>query len=65
MSNSDLKLYSATEVESARTKGQVIGILQGAGAVFLFGMLLNLLGWVPLIVVGVVGVIVVMKLFSK
>lgn len=40
------------ELEDARTRGQVIGWLQGAGAVVALGLLLKIVGWVPLLVVG-------------
>ena len=65
MTKSDLKLYSALEVENARTKAQVVGIAQGAGGMLLLGVLLSLIGWIPLLVVGALAVFVVMKLVSK
>jgi hypothetical protein len=46
--------YTRTDIENARTKGQVIGWVQ-AGAVFLGGvLLLKFIGWLPvlLMVVG-------------
>ena len=36
------------EIENARTKGQIVGWAQGAGAVLVFGLVLNFLGWSPL-----------------
>ena len=38
------------ELENARTKGQVIGWIQGVGAMLLLGVVLKLIGWIPLIV---------------
>ncbi len=50
------KYHSDQDLELARTKGQVVGWIQGGGAVIVGGILLNLLGWVPaVIVVGVVA----------
>jgi uncharacterized membrane protein YqgA involved in biofilm formation len=65
MSKNDLKLYSAGEIESARTKGQVIGLIQGAGGMLLLGLAFSLIGWIPIIVVGALVAIVVAKLLSK
>jgi hypothetical protein len=56
MTKSDLQVYSKTELEDARTKGQVIGWLQGAGAVIALGLLLSVVGWIPTILaVGGIG----------
>ena len=65
MSKSDLKLYSAVEVENARTKAQVVGIAQGAGGMMLLGLLLSVIGWIPMLVVGALVVFAVVKLLSK
>ncbi|MCA9738770.1 MAG: hypothetical protein R3E98_17535 [Gemmatimonadota bacterium] len=47
------KIYSKSDLETARTKGQVMGWVQGAGAVLAVGVVLKLLGWIPtLLVVG-------------
>ncbi|MEZ4416041.1 MAG: hypothetical protein R3E10_09800 [Gemmatimonadota bacterium] len=50
------KIYTKTDLETARTKGQVLGWAQGAGAVLAAGLALKLLGWIPtvLVVGGVV-----------
>lgn len=40
------------QLETARTKGQVIGFAQGAGVMLLVGIVLKFLGWIPFIVVG-------------
>jgi hypothetical protein len=56
MANTDLQLYTATDIENARTKGQVVGWVQGAGTLFVLGLVLKVVGWIPalLIVGGVV-----------
>ena len=44
------------QLQNAQTKGQVIGWVQGGGAVFLLGVALKFLGWIPVIAVaGAVG----------
>jgi hypothetical protein len=54
--NTDLKLYNDTDLQNARTKGQLVGWIQGGGAVLVTGIALNLLGWIPaLLVIAVVG----------
>ena len=61
----DLTLYSRAQLESARNRGQLIGWVQGGGAVLLGGIVLNLLGWIPtILVVGAVGW-VLYKLLSR
>ncbi len=54
--NLPVKHYTETDVALARQKGKVIGWLQ-AGAVMIAGsMILNVLGWIPtVLVVGAVG----------
>jgi hypothetical protein len=54
-----LTVYTQRDLENARTKGQLIGWVQGAGAVVVLGLALKLLGWIPLVaVVGVGGYLV-------
>jgi MFS superfamily sulfate permease-like transporter len=65
VSHTDLKLHSASELEAARTKGQVIGWVQGAGAMLVLGVAMSLIGWIPTIVVGALIVVVVAKLISR
>ena len=60
------KLYSHTEVSSARTRGRLIGWVQGAVTTFAVLWLLKLVGWIPaLIVIGVVGFLAFKLLFGK
>jgi hypothetical protein len=50
------KLYSQREIENARTKGQVLGWIQGGGIVVGGILLLNLIGgWIPLVLLGGAG----------
>lgn len=65
MSKSELTLYSAVEVENARTKAQIVGIAQGAGGMMLFLLLLSFIGWIPMLAVGALVVVVVVKLLAK
>ncbi|HSE50597.1 MAG TPA: hypothetical protein VLB00_00285 [Gemmatimonadales bacterium] len=59
-------VHTRQELENARTKGQVIGWLQGAGAVLLLGVILKFVGWIPLVVVGaVVGYLILRALFGR
>ena len=59
------RIYTEEEIEIARTKGQVIGWIQGAAVIVIGGLVLNMIGWIPaLAAVGVVGFIAY-KLFSK
>lgn len=55
-------VYSEKDVEKARTKGQLIGWVQGA-AVGVIGMiLLNLVGWIPTVLIMGAGGFVLYKL---
>ena len=51
------KFYSRQDVENARTKGQVLGWVQGGGVVVGGWFVLNLIGsWLPaVLVIGGVG----------
>jgi hypothetical protein len=57
-------VHTRQELENARTKGQVIGWLQGAGAMLLLGLALKFVGWIPLLVAGGVAVYVAYRLLS-
>jgi hypothetical protein len=52
------------ELENARTKGQVIGWIQGAGAVIAVGVALKFLGWIPVLLIGGAVVYLGYKLLS-
>lgn len=48
--------YTRTDLENAQTKGQLIGLLQGAGLVVAGVFLLKLIGWIPtILVIGGLG----------
>jgi len=60
------KMYTHTEVANARTKGQIIGWVQGGVATFAALWVLNIVGWLPtIIIIGVVGVLAAKVLFGK
>jgi hypothetical protein len=65
MTKSDLQLYSAGDVENARTKGQLVGWIQGAGAMLLLGLVLSIVGWIPTLAVGALVVVLLVKLLRK
>jgi hypothetical protein len=46
------RVYTQLDVDNARTKGQLLGWLQGAGALVLFAMVVKLAGWIPLLGIG-------------
>lgn len=45
-------IYTHEQLENARTKGQVIGWVQGGAAVGTLLFLLQFIGWIPLILVA-------------
>jgi hypothetical protein len=49
------KVYTEKEVTRARTTAKAVGWLQGGGVVLGGAILLNLLGWIP-VVVGLIAV---------
>ena len=57
--------YTKTELENARTKGQLVGWLQGAGVTFAVLMVVGLIGWIPAIVVGVGAAALLYKLLKR
>jgi hypothetical protein len=57
-------LYTQKDVESARTKGELVGWVKGT-ALGVGGMLLlGVIGWIPTLAVVGVGGFVLYKLFS-
>jgi hypothetical protein len=57
-------VYSQQDLENARTKGQIIGWMQG-GAVGVGGMIvLGYIGWIPALVAVGLGGFVLYKLMS-
>ena len=57
-------LYSQKDVENARTKGQIVGWVQGAVIGIAGMLLLGLVGWIPTLVILGVGGFVLYKLLS-
>ena len=56
MTRTDLELYTKSDLENARTKGQLVGWVQGGAVVLAGGLLLSVLGWIPtLLVLGAGG----------
>ncbi|HEV8266412.1 MAG TPA: hypothetical protein VGQ06_15795 [Gemmatimonadales bacterium] len=65
MSKSQLpELYNQNDVDNARTKGQLIGWVQGAGAAVAGMLLLGVVGWIPTIAIVGVGGFAAYKLLS-
>lgn len=57
--------YTRTDLENARTKGQIVGWVQ-AGAVVLGGvLLLKAIGWLPVIVVVAAAAFIGYKVLSR
>jgi len=58
MSN-DLQRHTDQDLELARSKGQMIGWAQGAGAVIAVSLVFSLIGWIPtVLVLGAVGYLI-------
>ena len=58
-------LFTRKELESARTKGEVVGMAKGA-VLGVAGMLvLKVIGWIPAVAVIGIGGFVLYKLFSR
>lgn len=55
---------TSQELENARTKGQLIGWVQGAAAFLVLGLVLKFIGWIPVIAVAGLGVFIGYKLLS-
>lgn len=59
------KVYTEKELTRAKTTSRVVGWLQGGGVVLGGAILLNLMGWIP-VVIGLVAVgWVLFKLMSR
>ncbi len=65
MTKTDLQLYSKTDLENARTKGQLVGLLQGAGGVLAAGLLLTFIGWIPAALVVGAGAYLLYRVFTR
>ncbi|NQV71764.1 hypothetical protein HQ496_01475 [bacterium] len=47
-------VYTREQIENARTKGQLMGWIQGAASVGILMFLLQFLGWIPLLLIAAV-----------
>ena len=59
------ELYTQKDLENARTKGQLIGWVQGAALGVGGVLLLSVIGWIPTFLVLGVGGFVLYKVFSS
>jgi hypothetical protein len=57
--------YTKTDLENARTKGQLIGWLQGAGVAFGVLLVVGLIGWIPAVLLAVGAAAVLYKLLKR
>lgn len=48
-------LFTKQDLENARTKGQVVGWIQGSAVVVGCGIVLGLIGWIPMLAIAAVG----------
>ena len=63
---SDKTIFTRQELDNARTKGQIIGWVQGGAAVLLGTLLIGFAGWIPLLLVGAVALYFVYRvIFGK
>lgn len=59
------ELYTQREIEKARRRHRWLGRVEGVAGVIAFGAVMNLVGWIPsLLVVAIVGY-VLWRLLSK
>ncbi|HKG95520.1 MAG TPA: hypothetical protein VKA84_26650 [Gemmatimonadaceae bacterium] len=66
MSRSDLvQRYTETDLQNARTKGQIVGWVQGGVAAFALLLVVGLIGWIPSILLLAVVAAVVYKLLKR
>lgn len=65
MTRTDLELYTKSDLEKARTKGQLIGWVQGGAVVLAGALLLSVLGWIPTLLVLGAGGFLLYKLTSS
>ena len=65
MTRTDLELYSKSDLEKARTKGQLLGWVQGGTVVLAGALLLSFIGWIPTLVVLGSGGLLIYKLMSS
>lgn len=59
------KIYTERDITRARRKAKAVGWLQGGGVVVAGAVILNLIGWIPTILVVVIVAYGVFRLLSK
>lgn len=57
--------YSQRDLDNARTKGQIVGWLQGGAVVLAGTLLLGVIGWLPTLAALGIGGFVAYKLLSR
>jgi MFS superfamily sulfate permease-like transporter len=57
-------LYTQKDVERARTKGELVGLVKGVAVGVTGFVLLGVIGWIPTLAVVGVGGLVLWKVFS-
>jgi len=57
-------LYTRKDVDSARTKGEIVGWVKGTALGVVGMLLLGVIGWIPTLAVVGVGGFALYKLFS-
>jgi len=65
MTRTDLELYTKSDLEKARTKGQLVGLVQGGAVVLAASLLFSFLGWIPTLLVLGAGGFLLYKLMSS
>ena len=65
MTRTDLELYTKSDLEKARTKGQLVGWVQGGPVVLAGALLLSVVGWIPTLLVLGAGGFLLYKLTSS
>ena len=63
--NVPVKIYSETDLARARTKGKIVGWLQGGGVVLVGMLLWRFLSWMPIVLGGGAVIWILYKLLSK
>jgi hypothetical protein len=59
------KIYTEKDVQRAKTKGKLVGWLQGGGIVLVGAVVWNMLGWIPIVVGGAAVTWVIYKFMTR
>jgi amino acid permease len=60
-----VRLYNETDLQNARTRGQIVGLVQGAVGAGVALFALSMLGWIPLLILALVIGFVIYKLIRR